>query len=498
MRAILLLIIFSAAVAGAVWLYAGRADGPEIEIGGTQEIGQIGDLSVTIDAPGGRLKRIDARLVQKGRATELFAADVVGGVIYVPESLSTTGRTTDRDAPSGLSSPPSPGAGAPTAKSDVGVLARESADRVVLSRSIGKRTIPDLEAGPAEIIVTAVRPVLFGLREATTTVSREIEVRLAPPQLASLSRFHFINHGGSEMVVYRVTPADVESGVRVGEHEYRGFPASGVGIEHGDPALHVVFLALLPEQDTKTPIRLFARDGLGNEASATFDYRVFPKEFRNSRIRLSDDFLGRVVPAILQNTTGPDVPDSTNLLDAYLWINRDLRRINNAAIAELASQTSPEILWRGPFKQLMNSAVEGGFADQRTYLYQERAVDQQVHLGFDLASTAMAPVRAANRGRVLHAGWLGIYGNCVILDHGMGLQSLYAHLSSISVEVGDLIDADASLGRSGATGLAGGDHLHFTMLLGGNAVTPIDWWSQKWVEDRVNRKWVEAGIQSAQ
>jgi murein DD-endopeptidase MepM/ murein hydrolase activator NlpD len=81
----------------------------------------------------------------------------------------------------------------------------------------------------------------------------------------------------------------------------------------------------------------------------------------------------------------------------------------------------------------------------------------------------------------------------VIVDHGMGLQSLYAHLSSIGVEVGQTVELDAELGRSGATGLAGGDHLHFTMLLGGNAVTPIDWWSEQWVQDRVIRKFIEAG-----
>ena len=100
---------------------------------------------------------------------------------------------------------------------------------------------------------------------------------------------------------------------------------------------------------------------------------------------------------------------------------------------------------------------------------------------------------AANSGAVVHAGYLGIYGNCVIVDHGMGLQSLYAHLSSIGVQRGDSVQMSQELGRSGTTGLAGGDHLHFTMLLGGRAVTPIDWWSAQWVEDRITRKLREAG-----
>ena len=254
----------------------------------------------------------------------------------------------------------------------------------------------------------------------------------------------------------------------------------------------MAFFSLQWNQDPDTPISLFARDDLGNESSATFDYRVFAKEFRKSRINLNDRFLSRVVPAILQNSTDFRVDDPGDALASYIRINRDMRRENDAYIAGLSAETSPEILWRGPFKQLINTAVESGFADQRDYIYNGEVVDQQTHLGFDLASTVAAPVLAANRGRIVHAGWLGIYGNCVIVDHGMGLQTLYAHLSSIDVGMGEMVELDQQLGRSGATGLAGGDHLHFTVLLNGRAVTPIDWWSSQWVEDRILRKFRQA------
>jgi murein DD-endopeptidase MepM/ murein hydrolase activator NlpD len=334
--------------------------------------------------------------------------------------------------------------------------------------------------------------VLFGLREASSTATGEIEVRLTPPQVGAASQFHYINHGGTEMVVYRVTPADAASGVRVGEHEYPGFPATGAGLATTDPGLRVAFFALLWNQDVNTPVTLFARDSIGNESAANFDHRVFPKSFRSSRIEVSDDFLARVVPPILQSSPDFRVDNPANLLESYLRINRDMRVENNTQIKALAAQTAPEILWQGAFKQLINTAVESGFADQRTYVHNGQEIDQQVHLGFDLASTTAAPVLAANSGRVVHASWLGIYGNCVILDHGMGLQSLYAHLSQISVNVGDSVTTDQELGRSGSTGLAGGDHLHFTMLLNGNAVTPVDWWSAQWVEDRVMRKIREA------
>lgn len=434
--------------AAALWINAGQAEGPVIEIGGPAIIGQTGEVAVTVTAPGAELTGLSVTLVQGESTTPLFdlTADTAA-------SLAASG------------------------------------DHVTLTRPAGKRALPDLKAGEARIDVTAVRPVLFGFRQAAATATRTIEVRLTPPQVGVLSQFHYVNHGGSEMVVYRVNPPDAESGVRVGDLEYRGFPAGGA-----DPALHVAFFALLWDQDLNAPITVFARDGVGNEGSVGFDFRVFEKQFRASRINLDDRFLARVVPPILQSSPELDVDDPNDLLASYLVINRELRRINNETIANLSRDTAPEILWRGPFKQLINTAVEAGFADQRTYVYDGADVDHQVHLGFDLASTAMASVRAANRGRVVHAGWLGIYGNCVVLDHGMGLQSLYAHLSSIAVSVGEMVDTQAELGRSGATGLAGGDHLHFTMLLGGNAITPIDWWSAQWVQDRILRKFADAGL----
>jgi hypothetical protein len=445
---VLIVVLILGVGAAALWVNAGQAEGPAIEIGGPALIGQTGEVAVKVTAPGGELTGLSVKLVQGDSATALYD--------LTPETaarLTTLG------------------------------------DEVSFTAPAGKRVLPELKAGEARIDVTAVRPVLFGFRQAAATQTRTVEVRLTPPQLAVLSQFHYVNHGGSEMVVYRVTPPDVESGVRVGDQEYRGFPAGG-----SDPALRVAFFALLWDQDLNTPINVYARDSVGNEGSGSFDFRVFPKQFRKSTINLDDRFLARVVPPILQNSTELKVDDPSNFLASYLTINRELRRMNNETITSLAEQTAPEILWRGPFKQLINTAVEAGFADQRTYVYNGADVDHQVHLGFDLASTAAAPVRAANRGRVLHAGWLGIYGNCVILDHGMGLQSLYAHLSAVDVAVGQIVETEAQLGRSGSTGLAGGDHLHFTMLLHGNAITPIDWWSAQWVQDRILRKFTDAGL----
>jgi murein DD-endopeptidase MepM/ murein hydrolase activator NlpD len=452
MKKLLGFVVVLAIVAGVVWIAAGREAGPRISIVSPQSaIGRAGSLIVEIDAPGGRLRGLDVSLAQGATHAAIFTL----------------------------------------AASNAAQLVHEGPNRVRLTQPIGKQQVPQLVAGKATITVSASRPVLFGYRHVSSTTSREVAVRLTPPIIGVVSSLHYINQGGSEMVVYRVSPSDVVSGVRVGNDEYPGYPASGAHIPNADPGLRVAFFALEWNQSPSTPISLFARDDVGNEAQATFDYRVFPKTFRQSRIPIDDRFLQKVVPPILANSN-LQVADPSNLLAAFLRINGDVRRADSEKIAALARSSSPEILWQGPFKQLVNTAVEAGFADQRTYVYKGEVVDHQVHLGYDLASYSGAPVYASNRGRVVHAGWLDIYGNCVILDHGMGLQSLYAHLSSIGVKVGDMVNEGAELGRTGSTGLAGGDHLHFTMLLGGHAVSPIDWWSAKWVQDRILRKLQEA------
>ena len=443
------LLILAALVFGAAYYYAGTLDGPVITINQPSVIGQGGTLDVTIDAPAGELTALDIQLEQKGRAFPILSA-----VSATDGSIVTQG------------------------------------DRVRVTRPIGKKVLPDLVNGPATVKVSATRPVFRKLRQVSSEASKEVQVRLTPPRVAVLSTHHYVNQGGAEMVVYRVSPADVESGVRIGDVTYPGFPASGAGLR--DPELKVAFFALLYNQPADVPMEVFAHDVAGNQARAAFEHRVFPKKFRSSRIPLDDKFLGRVVPAILQSSPQLQVTEG-DLLPSFLKINNDLRRMNNETIASLAKKTSPSILWEGAFQPLGGSQVESSFADFRTYLYGGKDVDRQVHLGFDLAKTANAPVVSANNGKVLFAAELGIYGNTVIVDHGMGVQSLYAHLSSFAVHEGDDVKKGQTLGASGQTGLAGGDHLHFSMMVNGQFVNATEWWDQHWLEDRVLRKLREAG-----
>ena len=453
-KLVVVLVLLLLLVPGVAWWLAGRALPPDVNVANpAAAIGQSLTLELDVRAPGGHLSALEAALEQ--------------GTVRIP-----------------LVSLPYP---------DDTKLTQVSEDQFRVTRTFNRAALKGLKNGPARIVVHAERTVLFGFRRLGRSISHDVVVRLDPPRVAVLSMHHYVNHGGAEMVVYRATPADVESGVRVGEVEYPGYPAADAGVATSDPALKVAFFALLWDQDLDTPIEVFARDTAGNRARASFEHRVFPKPFRKSRIELDERFLQRVVPEILQNTPDFTIEDPNDVPKAFVAINSELRRKNAEQIAALAAKTAPRRLWEGPFRQLTNSQVEANFADQRTYFYGGQEVDRQVHLGFDLAVTANIPVRSANHGTVVFAGYLGIYGNCVIVDHGMGVQSLYAHLSSIEAKEGDAVKMDQELGRSGMTGLAGGDHLHFTMLVHGRPVTPVDWWSAQWIEDRIARKIREAG-----
>jgi murein DD-endopeptidase MepM/ murein hydrolase activator NlpD len=455
-RALLFLLVAAALAYGAAYYYAGTLPGPVVAVRAPDKyVGQNTQLEFSVETPGGTFSSIEAVLEQDGQATTVFTTD-------------------------------------PSAQ-PAGEMKQDSANRIFVIRPIGKQALPNLKAGPARVTVTASQPVFYDIRVATTSVTRDLEVRLEPPRVGVLSLHHFVNHGGPEFVVFRATPNDVTAGVRVGEVEYPAFPGSSVGIS--DPAARVAFFVLGYDQDRNAPISVFARDVAGNQATSPVEHRVTPKPFAKSRIEINDAFLQRVVPAIAQNSPGAAI-DANDLVKGFLTINRDLRRQNNDTITKLAAKTRPEMMWRDAFSQLGNTSIQSRFADYRTYFNNGNEIDQQVHLGFDLASLQQAPVTASNRGEVIFADYLGIYGNCVILDHGLGVQSLYAHLSTIDSKVGDVVDKGQTLGRTGSTGLAGGDHLHFTLLINGVATSPIELWDPQWMEDRVFRKIREAGGQA--
>ena len=354
-------------------------------------------------------------------------------------------------------------------------------ERDAIKVEVGRDTIKGLKAGTLVIRATADRAGSW-LREPAATVQEiELPVRLTPPALERLSTATYVRQGGCEAVVYRVGESAVQSGVRAGTWFFPGYPLPG-----GGPADRFALFAVPYDMGSADGIRLVAADDVGNEAQAAFIDKFFPEPPGRDDIEITDAFMNRVVPSILSQS--PELADQGGLLENYLQINRELRRRNNEKLIELAHGSQPRFLWTRPFSQMRNSQVMARFADHRTYFYNGRKIDEQDHLGLDLATTRADAVPAANDGVVVLARFFGIFGNAVVIDHGYGLLSLYGHLSSIGVQEGATVTRGEMLGRSGDTGLAGGDHLHFTLLLAGLPVTPVEWWDAHWIQDRIARK----------
>ncbi len=185
-----------------------------------------------------------------------------------------------------------------------------------------------------------------------------------------------------------------------------------------------------------------------------------------------------------------------DLVGSFLEVNRETRRQNHEKFRQVCSQSAPQPLWSGAFLRYLGKPM-ARFGDRRTYMYQNKAIDQQTHLGEDLASLVNSPVTASNNGVVVLAEDVGIYGQTVMIDHGLGVFSGYSHLSQIDVKVGDKVTKGAVVGKTGTTGLAGGDHLHFDISLQGEFVDPLEWWDAHWLKDQVEVVWAKAGAPEA-
>ena len=332
--------------------------------------------------------------------------------------------------------------------------------------------------GPFEIEVEATDQSNLWFSSRSAVTKRVITLDTKRPLLSVLSRQHYITQGGSEAVLYKVQEEGSESGVSVGDRIFRGFP-----LPDREEGVHIAIFSIGQDQPVDVPLSLWAQDRAGNRSEASFWHKVFPGKFRNRKIPITDSFIASVAPEILAHT--PEISEKSSPLETFLEVNRNLRTLNNQRIAEITQLSEPRLLWTEPFVQLSNSQVESIFADRRTYIYEGEEVDKQTHLGFDLASLALSPVEASNSGKVVFSDYLGIYGNTVIIDHGLGLFSLYGHLSSLGVEVGQDVARSQALGQTGQTGLAGGDHLHFSMVLQGQQINPIEWWDEDWVRKHV-------------
>jgi len=347
------------------------------------------------------------------------------------------------------------------------------------------------ELGLEREIEVVLKPKELGLADGEATLNAEVtdyswvantaavgiplSVDTTPPRASLATGLTYVRRGGSELAVYSVEEKVEKHGIAVGDKFFPGF------VDPGNPSRRLAFFAIPTDAAPGVKPALVVTDRSGNSTRIDLVTSLLERQFPADTIPLTDDFMSAKVTELLSGFGGSP-------LDGYLKINREMRKENDTTLVELCQKSSVDRIWSGPFEQMPNTHAGAKFAERRSYMYQGKVVDQQTHMGYDLASTSHADVPAANDGVVVFAGPLGIYGNAVILDHGLGLFSLYGHLSEIGVKNHTPVAKGETLGKTGTTGLAGGDHLHFAMLLDGVFVDPLEWFDKKWIDDHIEAK----------
>jgi murein DD-endopeptidase MepM/ murein hydrolase activator NlpD len=343
----------------------------------------------------------------------------------------------------------------------------------------GVKATPQLKDGAAKLVVEATSNDLLGNK---ARVERDVTVVTRAPSLSVDSDQHYLYLGMADLVTFDVSGGWTEAGVRVGDQTYRSWPMLS-GKSGSKPGRFSLFAFAWNMPPGTAPV-VYASVGAGSDVTSPMVFQ-FPKKeqphYTTHDLQISDAFIQKVINELDPNGTGDPVA-------RFVKINSEMRRANNKTLADLRFKTAEKFLWSQPFARQTHSQAEATFADLRNYIYHGKRIDQQVHLGYDLAVTQHVGVEASNDGQIVYAAPLGIYGNCVVVDHGYGLQTIYGHMSQIDVHVGDMVKRSQVMGKSGMTGMAGGDHIHFAMQLDGVQIDPKEWWDPHWIHDHIARR----------
>lgn len=315
-----------------------------------------------------------------------------------------------------------------------------------------------------------------------TVLEKNVVIDTVPLSVSLLTMSHNVNPGGTCMAAYGVSKEVVKCGVTSGAMFFPGYPVTD---EQGKK-YYVCYFAVPIDVSGSTIMSVMASDKAGNQAVTSIPFYVRKAHtFRDDTLSVSPDFIMRKATELQQ--ADPDL-EGKSLEETFTFINDKMRKENESAIQSICLKTADRKLWKGGFLMMKNGATRARFGDKRTYKLLDKTVGNSLHQGIDVASLKHAPIEASNSGIVLFTGFLGIYGNTVIIDHGQGISSLYSHLSSIGVKEGQEVQKEQVIGNSGMTGWAGGDHLHVSMLVNGVFVNPIEWWDTHWIKDNVEGK----------
>lgn len=449
-------LVLLAGIGGFGWLVFVKLDGSPPRIALAEEIDFINadqPMTATVSDAGSGLSRASIRLEKAGRVATLAEET------FDPPFIGRSGAVTEKTFQARVS-----------------------------PRELG------FTDGRATLKISATdaswRKWLNGNR---ATMEKSVLIDTRPPDIRVISKTHNLVSGGSGLVIYTLSEGCPEHGVEVDGDIYPGQPANDL-FEVDSPAVYLAFIALRYDEGSGIDMHIFARDPAGNESRAGISHYIRKGRFKDDVIAITDDFLKWKMPEfsnMIPASVGADP------VDRFIWVNRHLRKASYAELTHHTRTSDAARHWEGPFLRLPGSARQASFADHREYRYNDQVIDRQDHMGIDLASFKGAEVPAANHGRVAFTGGIGIYGDTVVIDHGFGLFSTYSHLSLIVVKEGQTVRKGDVIGRTGVTGLAGGDHLHFGMMVHQTFVNPVEWWDEGWIRNNVLSKIDDAAAELA-
>lgn len=301
------------------------------------------------------------------------------------------------------------------------------------------------------------------------------------PKANVLSNSRYIQRGGSAAVVVKVSDENLKDAY-ISFNEKKRFEL----VPFYKEGYYMALVAWPIDFEQFQRVNLVAVDKADNITITKVPFYIQSKKIRTDNIELSNKFINNVSASVLEQS-GEMVPQAPK--EIFIASNKDLRAKNIQALEKvtrdaLKEQSVNEVNIK-PFKRLRGSKTVAGYGERRHYYLDGEKINEAWHLGIDWASVKKAPVYVSNAGDVVFNNYLGLYGNTIIVDHGMGLASLYAHTSSQSVEVGQQINRGDKIARTGSTGAVFGDHLHFGILIQGVEVNPIEWMDGFWIKTRI-------------
>lgn len=296
------------------------------------------------------------------------------------------------------------------------------------------------------------------------------------PELSIINNSYKIKKGGAALVVFKVDDENLkEFYIQTNyDKKFKAQPFYKKG--------YYISLLAWPVTSDSFKATVVAKDYAGNSSKSYIPLYIKQKKYRVSNIKLSDKFLkGKIAQLAEEFVETQGVEDS---IEQFKIINEDVRAKNEKLIHEITSKVSDEMI--SDFKinkmyPLKNAQVVATFGDHRKYSYKGEPISESYHLGLDMASNAQAQIKPQNGGEVVYSDYNGIYGNMPIINHGLGLYTLYGHCSSVKVNNGDLAHAKENVANTGKSGYAMGDHLHFGVLIQGVEVRPAEWMDNDWM-----------------